>query len=381
MTTIIKWPGGKSSEYKYIKELIPEYDRYIEPFFGGGAIFFEELGDNPKKRAVINDLNHELSLFYKLVKKQDATFQNYLNQFQQNWDSMPKFINLIEKELVDVFKKYSRDKINKEELNKKVNDYLHENIEKFNGLFNEEFSINNQRLFNKISKALIAKLNRMKKIEKEKNEKLIKDDIKDNIETGFRSGFYYHFRDILNDYKLSRITIPEEKFVSIYYFIREFCYGSMFRYNQKGEFNIPYGGISYNKKDFKSKIDRLFNPEIKNIFKNTKIYSQDFETLLNNLELTKKDFVFLDPPYDSNFSTYGGNPFDQKDHKRLAKTLANLNAKFIMIIKNTDFINDLYSNIDTINRDTFDKKYSYNVKGRNNRKAKHLILYNYKIKS
>jgi DNA adenine methylase len=155
----------------------------------------------------------------------------------------------------------------------------------------------------------------------------------------------------------------------------------MFRYNQKGEFNIPYGGISYNKKDFKSKIDRLFNPEIKNIFKNTKIYSQDFETLLNNLELTKKDFVFLDPPYDSNFSTYGGNPFDQKDHKRLAKTLANLNAKFIMIIKNTDFINDLYSNIDTINRDTFDKKYSYNVKGRNNRKAKHLILYNYKIKS
>ncbi|MFW6009315.1 MAG: DNA adenine methylase, partial [archaeon] len=319
MTTIIKWPGGKSSEYKYIKELIPEYDRYIEPFFGGGAVFFEELKDKPKKRAIINDLNHELSLFYKLVKKQDSTFKNYLTQFQKNWDSMPKFINLIEKELVEVYKNYSRDKINKEELNKRVNDYLHENLTKFNGLFNEKFSINNQHLFNKISKALIAKLNRMKKIEKDKNEKLIRDDIKDNIETGFRSGFYYHFRDILNDYKLSRISIPEEKFISIYYFIREFCYGSMFRYNQKGEFNIPYGGISYNKKDFKNKIDRLFNPEIKNIFKNTKIYSQDFEILLNNLELTKNDFIFLDPPYDSDFSTYGGNPFDQKDHKRLAK--------------------------------------------------------------
>ncbi|MFW5794510.1 MAG: DNA adenine methylase [Bacillota bacterium] len=380
MTTIIKWPGGKSSEYKYIKELIPEYDRYIEPFFGGGAVFFEELKDKPKKRAIINDLNHELSLFYKLVKKQDSTFKNYLTQFQKNWDSMPKFINLIEKELVEVYKNYSRDKINKEELNKRVNDYLHENLTKFNGLFNEKFSINNQHLFNKISKALIAKLNRMKKIEKDKNEKLIRDDIKDNIETGFRSGFYYHFRDILNDYKLSRISIPEKKFVSIYYFIREFCYGSMFRYNQKGEFNIPYGGISYNKKDFKSKIDRLFNPEIKSIFKNTRIYSQDFEKLLNDLDLTKNDFVFLDPPYDSNFSTYGGNPFDQNDHKRLAKVLSNLDAKFIMIIKNTDFINNLYNNIDTINRKTFDKKYSYNVKGRNNRKAKHLILYNYEIK-
>ena len=35
--TLIKWPGGKAHEIKYIENLIPEYDRYIEPFFGGGC--------------------------------------------------------------------------------------------------------------------------------------------------------------------------------------------------------------------------------------------------------------------------------------------------------------------------------------------------------
>ena len=32
MQPIIKWPGGKASEIQYIENIIPEYDRYIEPF-------------------------------------------------------------------------------------------------------------------------------------------------------------------------------------------------------------------------------------------------------------------------------------------------------------------------------------------------------------
>ena len=40
MNPLIKWPGGKSSEIKQIKHLIPEFNRYVEPFFGGGALYF-----------------------------------------------------------------------------------------------------------------------------------------------------------------------------------------------------------------------------------------------------------------------------------------------------------------------------------------------------
>jgi len=37
---IIKWPGGKSRELNRILPYIPHFQRYIEPFFGGGALFF-----------------------------------------------------------------------------------------------------------------------------------------------------------------------------------------------------------------------------------------------------------------------------------------------------------------------------------------------------
>ena len=41
MDTLIKWPGGKTREFNNIKDLIPPFERYVEPFFGGGAIFFQ----------------------------------------------------------------------------------------------------------------------------------------------------------------------------------------------------------------------------------------------------------------------------------------------------------------------------------------------------
>jgi DNA adenine methylase len=63
MKPIIKWSGGKRDEYKYIKEHIPEFSLYIEPFIGGGAIFFEL---NPKK-AVIADVHPDLIALYKTI--------------------------------------------------------------------------------------------------------------------------------------------------------------------------------------------------------------------------------------------------------------------------------------------------------------------------
>ena len=41
MKPIVKWSGGKKDEIKQFSNLIPEtIDTYVEPFFGGGAVFF-----------------------------------------------------------------------------------------------------------------------------------------------------------------------------------------------------------------------------------------------------------------------------------------------------------------------------------------------------
>ena len=67
MKPIIKWVGGKGSNLKYIKEMLPEhYEHYYEPFLGGAALLLEL---NPET-ASVNDINPELINMYKQVRDQ-----------------------------------------------------------------------------------------------------------------------------------------------------------------------------------------------------------------------------------------------------------------------------------------------------------------------
>lgn len=373
MQTLIKWPGGKTKEYPYIKDLIPAFDLYIEPFFGGGAIFFQL---QPKK-AIINDINTELTNFYSLLRdqKQYNQFKKELYEYVDNWEKIPKYIGVFENKLTKLYELYKHNEISKTELSKQVNAILKKEEGRFNGLFHKEFCLDEQNLLKQITSNLISKISRTSQIEK-KRGKLPEGDLQKNIETAFRSGFYMHFRDVMN-YNGSRYKISLPKKVANYYFIREFCYGSMFRFNKSGHFNIPYGGIGYNSKDFRGKVDYIFSSEVKNLFKDTTIKNEDFENIFNDNNFTKKDFIFLDPPYDTDFSDYEKNSFDKKDQERLAKCLYNTKANFILIIKDTPFISSLYKNKKGIKIDRFDKTYLYNVKGRNDRDVEHLIIYNF----
>lgn len=65
MKPIIKWVGGKFSNLHYIRELLPStYNKYYEPFLGGGAV----LLDLCPKEAVVNDINPELINMYLQVR-------------------------------------------------------------------------------------------------------------------------------------------------------------------------------------------------------------------------------------------------------------------------------------------------------------------------
>jgi DNA adenine methylase len=87
--------------------------------------------------------------------------------------------------------------------------------------------------------------------------------------------------------------------------------------------------------------------------------------------------MFLDPPYDTDFSAYENAEFGQNDQARLASLLAGTKAKFMLVIKNTPFIYSLYADKPGMRMAAFDKKYLYNVRGRNDREVEHLIVYNY----
>ena len=82
MKPLIKYRGGKSKEIKHLIKHIPKYSgRYIEPFFGGGAIFFQI---EPKK-AIINDINPKLIAFYLGVKENFKTLKSELTEIEKQY--------------------------------------------------------------------------------------------------------------------------------------------------------------------------------------------------------------------------------------------------------------------------------------------------------
>ena len=64
MNPVFPYPGGKRRMLKHILPLIPEHNKYIEPFAGGLAVF---LAKKRCKVEVINDLNKEIANFYRYV--------------------------------------------------------------------------------------------------------------------------------------------------------------------------------------------------------------------------------------------------------------------------------------------------------------------------
>lgn len=65
MRPLIKYRGGKRREILEFERFLPgQFDRYIEPFLGGGAVFFHM----EPERAVLNDINGRLMGFYQEVR-------------------------------------------------------------------------------------------------------------------------------------------------------------------------------------------------------------------------------------------------------------------------------------------------------------------------
>ena len=377
MHPIIKWAGGKEKELLYIKQNLPQkIDRYIEPFVGGGAVYF----DINIKNSIINDKSEELINLYRCISKQDKEFFNKLKMIYRNWRLLEEIVENNAVELLKIYSDYGKElDTNKNTKNVKIqfNDRIYKFVinhaEEFNGILSVELSIEIENFINEIVKNIISKMNRMYKIEKQKAA-MSKEDTLDNIECAFKSAFYMHFRHLYNEYK--KLNINTSFYTAIFYFIREFCYASMFRYNKDGKFNVPYGGISYNRKEFIKKIDYMESKLIKEYMKNTQIYCEDFEKLLEEIKPKEGDFIFLDPPYDTEFSTYAKNEFTKNDQIRLCEYLKKTKANIMLIIKNTEFIYELYKT-EEFKIKTFDKKYLVSFRNRNDKEVEHLLITNY----
>lgn len=377
LSPILKYPGGKEKELNYILPNIPaDAKDYYEPFVGGGAVYFALNAE----RYFINDKSEELIALYEMVRSQNTDFLNKLSQIDHNWKVIEKVVSNHAKEIAQVYHQYKQGEFNKLKLHDKISAFVLHNATEFNGLLSPDFNVGIQNFVNELIKSFKNKIIRMDEIEKKKGT-LCEEDLLLNIECAFKSAFYMHFRYLYNN--SDELKISKAFRIAIYFFIREFCYSSMFRYNANGAFNVPYGGISYNRKYLAKKIDYFSDSVLVEQLSKTKLFCSDFYEFLEQFSPCQKDFMFLDPPYDTEFSTYAKNAFGKDDQERLAAYLKHeCTCYFMLIIKNTDFILGLYENsTDKFGRNIkisrFDKKYFVSFQNRNNKDAEHLIITNY----
>lgn len=156
--------------------------------------------------------------------------------------------------------------------------------------------------------------------------------------------YYYEVRGFDRDQKLYESMPLTERAARIVY-LNKTCYNGLFRVNQSGQFNAPYG---------KYKNPNIVNEEtLRAISKylskaKIEIKSGDYKDAIKGARAGS--FVYLDPPYhpisySSSFTGYTNNGFGIKEQQELKAQCDKLNSKgvkFLLSNSYCDFILDLY---------------------------------------
>jgi len=281
MNPVLKYRGGKSREIPRFLQYIPDdFHRYIEPFFGGGAVFFYLEPDS----AIVNDANARLMTFYQQLRDDYHTMRTQLDALQKIYE---------------------------------VNQ---------------------------------AEFKRLKAITPEERVPNANEDL------------YYRMRELFNH--------TDDSFLDgVLYFFNKTAYSGMIRYNNNGEYNVPFGR-------YPNLNTRLVTQQHSELLQRAELFNLDYGEVFDMAE--EYDFIFLDPPYDCVFNDYGNidmmNGFDETEHRRLAADFRNLPCRALMVIGKTPLTEELYGEYIF---DEYYKNYSVNIRNRFNNDKMHIVVKNY----
>ena len=105
-------------------------------------------------------------------------------------------------------------------------------------------------------------------------------------------------------------------------YLNRFCFNGLYRTNEKGQFNVPYGGAKSGRLPSLAELESASA-----LLSRAKLVSADFARVLRHV--AKGDFGYLDPPYSVQsrrvFREYDPASFGPSDLKRMRSTLKKLN--------------------------------------------------------
>lgn len=196
-------------------------------------------------------------------------------------------------------------------------------------------------------------------------------------ETKHSEDYYYEIRDLDRDKKKFN-KLADYKRAARTIYLNKACFNGLYRVNSKNEFNVPFGK--------KLKVNTYDGGNLITVsnyltMNDVKILSVDFEEAVKDAK--KGDFIYFDPPYDSDtttFNSYTEDGFGKEEQKRLARVYKELSDRgcYVMLSNhNTSLIKELYKDF---NIHVIEAKRNINANGKKRGKVEEVIITNYENK-
>ena len=198
-----------------------------------------------------------------------------------------------------------------------------------------------------------------------------------SYEANHSEEFYYEIRNKDREkQKFSRLSDYTRAARTIY--LNKACFNGLYRVNSKNEFNVPFGKkVKVNTYDGGNLITVSNYLTMNDI----KILSVDFEEAVKDAK--KGDFVYFDPPYDSDtgtFNSYTEDGFGKEEQRRLARVFKELDERGVYVMlsnHNTLLVNEMYKDY---NIHVIEAKRNINANGSKRGKVEEVIITNYENK-
>jgi DNA adenine methylase len=213
--SFIKWVGGKRTIMKWIIDNLPEnFDDYYEPFLGGGSVLFELINiDKLKNKIIVNDIQRELVLSYKILSDKEQYTKLIENIHEYSLRNKELFLKI--KQEYNILK--MKVLLDKEEELELVIRFLYLNKTGFNGLYREnkkgEYNVPYGKYPDTLKIFNIELLNKLhEKLSKLKIE-WNNDDYKNIINSAKKGDFIYFdppYHNTFTNYTKNRFDEPQQ---------------------------------------------------------------------------------------------------------------------------------------------------------------------------
>lgn len=154
-----------------------------------------------------------------------------------------------------------------------------------------------------------------------------------NIEMKNEEETFYEHRDRFNKL-IKNGEWKSAETAQLFYYLNRTCFNGLCRFNQSGEFNVPFG-------THKSITYATGFSQLQTFMKDWVFMNSDIELL----PVESEDFIYADPPYDVEFTTYSAGGFGWEDQVRTAEWLASHPGPVVLSNQATARIVKLYEKL------------------------------------